>query len=67
MNRASMDKKRIATYNPDVFKMFEEKVKRNIIGLVEYKKAVINDDVRIYGFDSTTIHWTILKTGRRQP
>ena len=51
--RFRMDKKHIATYNPDVFKMFEEKVRRNIIGLVEYKKAVINDDVRIYGFDST--------------
>lgn len=36
--RFRMDKKRIATYNPDVFKMFEEKVRRNIIGLVEYKK-----------------------------
>lgn len=51
--RFRMDKNRIATYNPDVFRMFEEKVKRNITGLVDYRRAVADSDVKVYGFDST--------------
>lgn len=47
-----MKEEKIKTFHPDVFRLFEEKVLRNLDGLREFRKVKGNASTRICGFNS---------------
>lgn len=51
--RFRMKEDKIKTFNPDVFRMFEEKVARNINGLKEFNKIADSFDVKVCDFNSS--------------
>lgn len=51
--RFRMKEDKIKTFHPDVFGIFEEKVLRNLKGLIDYKAVVGETTVCIYDFNST--------------
>lgn len=51
--RYRMPEKKIKTFRPDVFKLFEEKIYRNIEGLIEYNKFSLKSTVQICDFNSS--------------
>lgn len=51
--RFRMNEDKIKTFNPDVFRLFKEKVVRNINGLEEFNKGANTFDVRICDFNSS--------------
>lgn len=62
--RFRMTEAQIRVFNPDVFKLFEEKVLRNIKGLMEFNRAVKKCRVSICDFNSSsTIPEQILPKG----
>ena len=52
--RFRMPESKIAKFRPDVFRLFNEKIDRNLTGLREYNLAATEAAVAIYGFDSST-------------
>lgn len=60
--RFRMEKDKIKNFHPNVFGLFEEKVKRNLKGLQEFKKDRGDVSAHTYGFDSTLpIPKTVIK------
>ncbi len=51
--RFRMDEEKLKDFHPDVFGLFEEKVWRNIEGLIEYEKVARNATARICNFDTS--------------
>lgn len=51
--RFKMSEKSLAKFNPNVFKLFEEKVQRNIEGLISFNQKAHNTSVAVYSFNST--------------
>lgn len=50
--RFRMKEEKIKTFQPDIFRLFEEKVLRNLRGLQEFQTAKGDASARIYGFNS---------------
>ena len=62
--RFRMKEEKIQSFNPNVFKLFEEKVKRNISGLNEFNSAAKNNRVIVCDFNSSiNIPNNILENG----
>lgn len=51
--RFRMEKEKIKTFKPDVFRLFEEKSTRNIQGLIEYNKVKKDAQIKICDFNSS--------------
>lgn len=52
--RFRMPESKIATFRPDVFRLFNEKIERNLAGLREYNLATTEAAVTVCDFDSST-------------
>lgn len=50
--RFRMKEEKIKTFKPDVFRLFEEKITRNIVGLVQYNAVPFRSKSEIYDFNS---------------
>lgn len=62
--RFRMKEESIKKFNPDVFKLFEQKANRNIVGLNKYNKLNNNAVANIYDFNTTLgIPSSIIKDG----
>ena len=48
-----MPEEKIKTFKPDVFRLFEEKVIRNIQGLIQFNKENKHSKIEIYNFNSS--------------
>ena len=51
--RFRMKEEKIKSFRPNVFRLFEEKVLRNIGGLLEYNKAARSCRTKVYGYNSS--------------
>lgn len=51
--RFRMPEEKIKTFKPDVFRLFEEKVIRNIQGLIQFNKENKHSKIEIYNFNSS--------------
>ena len=51
--RFRMKEEKIKSFRPNVFRLFEEKVLRNIDGLLEYNKAARDCRIKVYGYNSS--------------
>ncbi len=51
--RFRMKEEKIKSFRPNVFRLFEEKVLRNIGGLLEYNKAASDCRIKVYGYNSS--------------
>lgn len=62
--RFRMKEESIKKFNPDVFKLFEQKAKRNILGLSNFNKLSNNAVANIYDFNTTLgIPASVIKDG----